>query len=114
MPATPQNLRTSVLVCAALFVGYCAHAFLHSQLAVVEAQSRPSQKHEDPNSELAFQLSGIANATALTVYSPSEHTLYVYPAVTQGDSHVSCSFMLHIGRPGEPVDRRNCTPGPAY
>ena len=61
---------------------------------------------------LAFELSGIARETSLTVYSADTHTLYVYPAVTQGNGAVNCEFMLHLGRVGGPVQRKNCEPGP--
>ena len=114
MPAVPQNLRTAAVALAALFLGYSARAFLHPHLDVVEAQSRSSQSHEDANNALAFQLSGLGPATTLTVFSPSDHTLYVYPSVTQGNSHVNCSYMLHITRPGAAIERQNCAAGAAY
>ena len=63
-------------------------------------------------SSAVFELSGIARDTSLTVYSPETHTLYVYPAVTQGAATVNCEFMLHLGRVGGPVQRTNCAPGP--
>ncbi len=114
MSAAPLNLRTSAFTLAALLLGYSAHAFLHRPLPVVEAQSRSSQSHDDPGAALAFQLSGIGPTSALTVYSPSDHTLYVYPAVTQGEARVSCSFMLRMSRPGAAIERQNCAPGSAY
>ncbi len=63
------------------------------------------------NSLLAFELSGVARETSLTVYSAETHTLYVYPAVSQGNATVNCEFMLHLGRVGGPVQRTNCEPG---
>jgi hypothetical protein len=114
MPAVLPNLRTPAIVAAALLVGYSAHAFLPRPLSVVEAQSRGSQAHDDPSNALAFQLSGIGPTSALTVYNPSDHTLYVYPAVTQGATRVSCSFMLHMSRPGAAIERQNCAPGSPY
>ena len=62
---------------------------------------------------LTFELSGVARDTSLTVYSADTHTLYIYPAVSQGDSVVNCEFMLQLGRVGGPVQRKNCAPGAA-
>ncbi len=79
---------------------------------------RPVLAHADDHraattgSPLAFELSGMARDTSLTVYSPETHTLYVYPAVSQGSATVNCEFMLHLGRVGGPVQRTNCGPGP--
>jgi hypothetical protein len=110
---------TSVLAASALLLaGYAAHSLedaIHTGLPTVQAQSHGSSSSSPPPSEsLAFQLSGIGPNTALTVYNSLERTLYVYPEVTQGTTHVNCSFMLHISRPGAPVDRQNCAPGTAY
>jgi hypothetical protein len=114
MLAALPNVRTPALVFAALLFGYLAHALLDRPLPAVEAQSRGSQSHDDPGGALAFQLSGLGPTSALTVYSPSDRTLYVYPAVTQGETHVTCSFMLHMSRPGAAIERQNCAPGTAY
>ena len=111
------NLATCLAASALLIAGYAAHSLedaFRAGLPVVQAQSRGSQSHDDPSGALGFQLSGVGPTSTLTLYSPSDHTLYVYPAVTQGDSHVNCSFMLHVARPGAPIERQNCTIGATY
>ena len=78
---------------------------------------RPVLAHDDGHrgaateSALAFELSGIGRDTSLTVYSAETHTLYVYPAISQGAGSVNCEFTLHLGRVGGPVQRTNCGPG---
>jgi len=37
--------------------------------------------------------------------------LYVYQGATTGNSHVICSFRIHIPRLGDAIDRENCAPG---
>lgn len=54
---------------------------------------------------------GINPASSLTIYSPEDRMLYVYQGATTGNSHVTCSFRIHIPRVGEPIDRENCAPG---
>jgi hypothetical protein len=113
----PPVKFTSVLAASALLLaGYAAHSLvdaIHTGLPTVQAHSSSSNS-ATPSESLAFQLSGIGPNTALIVYNSLERTLYVYPEVTQGTTHVNCSFMLHISRPGAPVDRQNCAPGTAY
>jgi hypothetical protein len=114
----PSVNLANVLAASALIVaGYVAHSVkyaIHAGLPVVQAQSHSSQYHTVADDSLAFQLSGIGPNTALTIYNPNEHTLYVYPEVTQGNTHVNCSFTLHMSRPGAPLDRQNCAPASAY
>jgi hypothetical protein len=62
-------------------------------------------------SNLAFQLVGNGPQQSLTVYSPEDHTLYVYPRVTEGNSHISCEYSFTISRLGGPIDRQNCPVG---
>ena len=110
MRPLPGKLRTLFVVATALLLGYTVRALQTAPTAVL-AQSRGSNQHTQSDDALAFELSGIGPNSALTVYSAVERTLYVYPAVTQGNSHVSCAFMLHMSRPGAAIERQNCAPG---
>ena len=60
---------------------------------------------------LAFQLSGVGPGASLTVYNAANHTLYVYPSVGLGNSHINCQFSLTVSNPGAPIDRQNCPIG---
>jgi hypothetical protein len=60
---------------------------------------------------LAFQLVGNGPQQSLTVFNPEDHTLYVYPRVTEGNSHISCEYSFTVGRLGGPIDRQNCSVG---
>ena len=110
----PSLLRPTLFFAAALLLGYTARTvqtWLQFGPSPVQAQSRGSHSDEP----LSFQLnSSVGPATSLTVYNASEHLLYVYQGVTQGNSHVNCSFTLHIGRLGGPIDRQNCAVGNAF
>ncbi len=63
--------------------------------------------------DLAFQFGGTGLEGSLSVYSPSDHKLYVYPAAA-GNSHISCAYSLKLDRPGFPIERSNCAPGSLY
>jgi hypothetical protein len=62
---------------------------------------------------LGFQFGGTGVEGSLTVYSPAEHRLYVYPAAA-GSSHINCLFSLKLDRVGGPIERSNCAPGSAF
>jgi hypothetical protein len=48
---------------------------------------------------------------ALTVYDSGARVLYVYQgASATGAATVDCSYMFHIGKAGEPIQRENCKP----
>lgn len=96
-----------VLVAALALVGGW---FLHG-LSGPAILAHAAETHAGTAGSLTFELSGVARDTSLTVYSADTHTLYVYPAVSQGNSLVSCEFMLQLGRVGGPVQRKNCEPG---
>jgi hypothetical protein len=113
MPLTRSPLGTLLLTASALAAGYAAHT-LQDGLQTVHAQSHGSSSQPRTDEPLDFQLSGIGPTSALTVYNPVEHVLYVYQGVTQGDAHVNCSFSLRISHPGAAVERRNCAPGTAF
>ena len=48
---------------------------------------------------------------SLTVYNTESHTLYVYPRVTEGNSHISCEYSFRVSVPGAPMERQNCPVG---
>ena len=50
---------------------------------------------------------------ALTLYSPANHTLYVYPA-NSGSSHINCACSIHVEKPGAPIERTNCPVGSTF
>jgi hypothetical protein len=94
--------RTIFLLTAAAAVGWWAH----DARVPVHAES-------SSDSPIAFQFGGTELRGSLTVYSPRDHALYVYPAAAN-DSHINCAFMLRIGKPGGPIERQNCSPGSPY
>ena len=96
--------RDLLLLSAALAIGWWARG----GSLPVQARSDSSSTTEG---NLAFQLSGVAPETALTVYNPSNRTLYVYPRIGQGNSHISCGYSFSIPSPGAPIDRTNCPAG---
>jgi hypothetical protein len=104
MMRLPSVVRDLMLVCFAVAIGWWARGAGTAVLARSEASSTTEDN-------LAFQLSGVAPETALTVYNPGNHTLYVYPRVGQGNSHISCGYSFSIPRPGAPIDRSNCPAG---
>lgn len=103
-------LRDLALVCFALAVGWWCRG------AGDPVHAQYSSNTHDTTSEptLSFQLSPINRDTALSIYNPSNHTLYVYPAVQTGNSYVNCEFSFRIGKPGEPIQRQNCPVGQTY
>ena len=88
-----------------VLLAFAAGWFLHGKAPGVAAASSEETRAGNAGS-LAFQLSGIARDTSLTIYDGATRTLYVYPAVTQGNSNVSCEFMLHLGKLGGPFSAR--------
>jgi hypothetical protein len=55
-----------------------------------------------------FQLTGVDPSSALLVYEPESHAVYVYRAVTVGSNVLSCSYKFQLDRPGAPIQRRSC------
>ena len=62
-------------------------------------------------SNLAFQLVGFGPQQWLTVYNADNRTLYAYPRVGEGNSHISCVYSFTVERPGAPIERQNCPVG---
>lgn len=94
-------LRDAVLVAAAAAVGWWAHG----AGAPVHAAGG--------DGGLAFQFMPGGDQSSLSIYNPSDRTLYVYPRVGVGNSHLNCQYMFHLRSPGGSIDRENCRPGEA-
>ena len=95
-------VRDLVLVTVAVLAGWGLRGAGTAVLA---------QRSGSSSSELAFQLSGIGADTSLTVYNADRRTLYVYPRIAQGNSHINCEFSLTVANPGGPIERQNCAVG---
>jgi len=94
---TSDWLRNSVLVVAAMAIGWWAHGG-----AAVHASSAPV-------GELSFQFVKSDLNNALTVYDSGSRVLYVYQgASATGAATVNCSYMFHIAKSGGPIQRENC------
>ena len=91
-------LMIALSVASGVVLGWMSHA--------------PSTVHaaSDPGS-IEFQLQGTGPGTQLGIYYGAEKDLYVYQGVGAGSSSVNCSFKLHIGRAGTPIERSNCGVG---
>ena len=96
MPKLP--LRETLIASAAFALGWWIHA-------------RPVHAAGEPAMELGYQFQNIGPQSALTLYSPADHTLTVYQGATAGNSQISCSYQYRITRPGAPIERKNCQPG---
>ena len=92
-------VRNGVLVCVAAAFGW----WLRSSGTPVHASSSEGT--------LAFQFLGAGPQQSLAIYSPDNKTLYVYPQIGQGSSHINCEYSFTISRPGAPLDRQNCSVG---
>jgi len=75
------------------------------------SSSSSSARGSGGDESLAFQFVGSGPQQSLAVFNPENHTLYVYPRVGEGNSHISCEYSFTINRPGAPMDRQNCPVG---
>jgi hypothetical protein len=91
------HLREVLLVGAALSIGWWAHS-----TRPVQAQSGPAM--------LNFEFSNIGPSTSLSLYSPADNTIYVYP-IGVSNNRINCSFRVRLGTLGGPVNRENCPRG---
>lgn len=95
---TRLQVREALVALTAVALGWWAHG--------------DRTVHAAPASTAAsYQFTGVGPATSLTIYSPEDHMLYVYQGATTGNSHVNCSFRIHIPRVGDAIDRENCPMG---
>ncbi len=99
-------VRNTALLCLASAVGWWGRGAERVVLAGSSSASSPSS-----GGPLEFQLSSGGPQASLTVYNPSNHTLYVYPRVGQGNSHISCEYSLTVANAGAAIDRENCPVG---
>ena len=104
-------VRDLPLVGVAVSVGWYLRNVGAPVLAQQRSSSSSSARGGTADSGLAFQLSGIGQDTALTVYNPTIRTLYVYPRVATGNSYINCEFSFTVGTPGAPIERKNCPIG---
>ncbi len=93
-------LRDIALIAAALAIGWWAHT------------PRPAVRAAEYND--VFQFSGAAGEGTLSLYSPSDRTLYVYGGVFSGNGSKDCTYAIKLGRAGEPVQRTNCPVGSLF
>ena len=90
------KFQTALLTLIAAALGWWAHS----------AQT----VHAD-SSDLRFEFHGLSPETSLSVYNPSDQTIYVYQGATTGFSTLQCSYKFHIPKPGAPIERTNCPIG---
>jgi hypothetical protein len=95
-----ELFRDMVLVAAAVAVGWWCHG-----------TSVHAERGADSGSNLAFQFLPGGDQSSLSVYSPEDRTIYIYPRVGTGNSHISCMYMFHMRQLGGSIDRENCKPG---
>ncbi len=103
-----ELLRDCVLIGAAAAVGWWAHG---AGTPVAAGSLSSSGGDASANAGLAFQFMGVGSQADLAVYNPANRTLYVYPRVGVGNSHISCEYSFHIRQPGAAMDRENCPVG---
>lgn len=105
-------VRDVVMLGCAGAIGWWAHggASVLAQRSMAHAASSDAARGGDM---LGFQFGGTEMRDSLTVYSPADHTLYVYPAALN-NSHINCAFSLKVERPGAPIERENCPIGSLF
>lgn len=91
-------LRDVALVALAAALGWWCHpAAVHAQRGI--------------EGNLDFQFMPGGDQLSLSIYSPADRTIYVYPRVGTGNANVSCEYMFHVHQPGGAIQRENCRPG---
>lgn len=101
-------VRDLALLCLAVAAGWWLHG---AGTTVLAQHSNSSSSARDVDSDVTFQFIGSGPQQSLAVFSPANHTLYVYPRVGEGNSHISCEYSFTISRRGAPIDRQNCPVG---
>jgi hypothetical protein len=101
----------TALLCLAVAGGWWGRGAGVAVLAGSSDSSSSSSRESGGDANLAFQLVGNGPQQSLTMFNPDNHTLYVYPRVTEGNSHISCEYSFTVTRPGAAIDRKNCTVG---
>jgi hypothetical protein len=95
-------VRDVVLLGIALSVGWWMRGAGTTVLA---------QRSSSASSALAFQMIGTGPDALLTIYSPDNRTLYMYPRIGAGSSTVNCAVSFRVSSPGAPLERENCPVG---
>jgi hypothetical protein len=91
------------------FVLLLTIAFLTGALAtsLLNQWTHPATVHAD-STPAVYQFSNVGPATSLTMYSQSDHAIYVYQGALVGSNKVSCTFKYLIKEAGEPLNRQPC------
>src|SRR5580658_8115933 len=92
-----SRLQPVLLILAVACTAFLLGERWHSPAAVHAAASTPT-----------YQISGIGPGTAISYYSESEHSIYVYLGATTGSSVVACSYKFILDEAGKPLRRENC------
>ncbi len=87
-------ILSTLLLATAFSLGW----WMHSS-ARVQAQS---------TGDVFFQLSGIDESDALTLYYPDKQAIYVYQGILTGNAYLGCTYRFQLGKPGEPITRHIC------
>jgi hypothetical protein len=101
-------VRDVVLLGIALSVGWWWRG---AGTTVLAQRSSSSSLARGGDSTLAFQMIGTGPDALLTVYSPDNRTLYMYPRIGAGSSTVNCAYSFKVSSPGAPLERENCPVG---
>ena len=109
----PWVVRNALLLAAAAATGWWARGVRVSPV-LAQGDGEHGSNRSSGSDGLAFQLSGVNPETALTIWNPSNHTLYIYQGAVMGNSNVNCSFSFHVDRAGAPIQRQNCPIGQLF
>ncbi len=93
-------VRGQIWICNGLLlvVAFCLGWRMHTNTRV-QAESAGS---------VFFQLSGLDEGDALTLYYPDQKALYVYQGILTGNAYLGCTYRFQLGKPGEPITRHIC------
>jgi hypothetical protein len=85
-------------------------AFLTGALAatVVHSWAHPATTVHADSATPLYQFTTVSPSTSLTMYSASDHSIYVYQGATAGNSKVSCTYKYVITQAGQPLNRQSC------
>jgi hypothetical protein len=107
-------LRDVLLLAVAGALGWWARGGADARVFAQRSSSSSASRGATTGGDtLAFQFGGTEMHDSLTVYSPTDHTLYVYPAALS-NSHINCAFSLYVEKPGGPIERTNCPIGSLF
>jgi hypothetical protein len=101
-------VRDLALLCLAVAVGWWWRG---AGTTVLAQRSSSSSSSRGGDAGLAFQVTGAGPDALLTVYNPDNRTLYMYPRIGSGNSHLSCAYSFTVAAPGAPIERANCPVG---